>query len=220
MEFRNWVDNELSEQIWKDKYQQNNETFDAWIARVSNGDKEVADLILSKKFLFGGRILAYRGIEDRKLTYSNCYVLEPPEDSIEGIYKTAGELARTFSYGGGCGIDISKLRPKGSPVNNAAMTTSGPVSFMDTFSQVSSVIGQEGRRGALMISMDVNHADIEEFIDAKKNTDKLEGCNISVRVDDFFMTKVAAGDNDANRLFDKLVENNWNYAEPKIYWVL
>ena len=66
MEFRNWVDNELSEQIWKDKYQQNNETFDAWIARVSNGDKEVADLILSKKFLFGGRILAYRGIEDRK----------------------------------------------------------------------------------------------------------------------------------------------------------
>ena len=220
VEFNDWINNELSEQIWKDKYQYQDESFEDWLSRISNNNDKVKDLILSKKFLFGGRILAYRGITDRKLTYSNCYVLDPPEDSIEGIYKTAAELARTFSFGGGCGIDISKLRPKGSPVNNAALTTSGAVSFMDTFSQVSSTIGQEGRRGALMISMDVNHNDIEEFINAKQNTDKLEGCNISVRANDAFMTKVTTGDeNDANKLFAKIVENNYNYAEPGLlYW--
>ena len=151
------------------------------------------------------------------------------EDSIEGIYDTAKHLARTFSYGGGCGIDISNLRAKGMPVNNAALTTSGAVSFMDTFSQVSSTIGQAGRRGALMISMDCNHPDIEDFIDAKKNTDKLEGCNISVRCDDEFMEKVD-GINSTEHAVDKkeikehklmmkLVENNWNYAEPGIlFW--
>lgn len=217
--FRDWINDDLSEQIWQDKYQYGDESFDHWLDRVSNNNPEVKRLILQKKFLFGGRILAYRGINDRKLTYSNCYVLNPPEDSIEGIYKTASELARTFSYGGGCGIDISNLRPKGSPVNNAAMTTSGAVSFMDTYNQVSATIGQEGRRGALMISMDVNHDDIHEFVNSKKNTDKLEGCNISVRVDNLFMTRVVAGDGDANKLFYDIVENNYNYAEPGLlYW--
>jgi ribonucleoside-diphosphate reductase alpha chain len=194
MNIQDWLgkDNELGIQIWKDKYQFENETFEEWLERVSAGNKEIKELIKQKKFLFGGRILANRGLDmlGRKVTYSNCYVLPQVPDSIEGIYETARDLARTFSYGGGVGIDISNLRPKGSPVNNAAKTTTGAVSFMETFSNVSSVIGQEGRRGALMISMDCNHQDIEDFIDAKKNTDKLEGCNISVRVNDEFMEKV------------------------------
>ncbi|MDV7402731.1 hypothetical protein RZS08_65520, partial [Arthrospira platensis SPKY1] len=102
-------------------------------------------------------------------TYSNCYVLEAPEDSIEGIFDTASKLARTFSYGGGVGIDLGRLRPKGAKVNNSAKATTGAVSFMDLFSMTTGLIGQNGRRGALMLSMPVTHPDIEEFIDVKKD---------------------------------------------------
>ena len=219
MKINEWLDSQLGIDIWERKYQQNNESFEEWITRVSGGNEDVAQLIREKKFLFGGRILASRGITDRKVTYSNCYVLPKVEDSIEGIYDTAKHLARTFSYGGGVGIDISQLRAKGMPVNNAAKTTSGAVSFMETFSQVSSVIGQEGRRGALMISMDCNHPDVEDFIDAKKNTDKLEGCNISVRCTDDFMGKSNKDGTKEKELMMKLAENNWNYAEPGIlFW--
>ena len=218
MKLEQWIKTELGQNIWEGKYRYNKESFDEWLERVSGGDTAVKDLIEQKKFLFGGRILASRGVTDRKVTYSNCYVLPQVEDSIEGIYDTTKNLARTFSYGGGVGIDISKLRPKGAPVNNAAKTTSGAVSFMDTFSQVSSVIGQEGRRGALMISMDCYHRDIADFIDAKKNTDKLEGCNISVRCSDKFMEDSRVEDETFNMMM-KLAENNWNYAEPGIlYW--
>lgn len=219
MELKNWLDTQLGQDIWTRKYQNGDETFDQWLDRVSNGDDAVKDLILSKKFIFGGRILASRGITDRKVTYSNCYVLPPVGDSIEEIYDTNKYLARTFSYGGGCGIDISQLRPKGSPVNNAALTTTGAVSFMETFNNTSQTIGQKGRRGALMISMDVNHAEIEDFINAKTRNKKLEECNISVRTDDLFMTRVIAGDGNANELMYKLAENNWNWGEPgMLFW--
>lgn len=219
MELKNWLDTQLGQDIWTRKYQNGTETFEQWLDRVSNGDTEVKDLILSKKFIFGGRILASRGITDRKVTYSNCYVLPPVGDSIEEIYDTNKYLARTFSYGGGCGIDISQLRPKGSPVNNAALTTTGAVSFMETFNNTSQTIGQKGRRGALMISMDVNHAEIEDFINAKTQNKKLEQCNISVRTDDLFMTRVIAGDGNANELMYKLAENNWNWGEPgMLFW--
>lgn len=219
MELKNWLDTQLGQDIWTRKYQNGTETFEQWLDRVSNGDDAVKDLILSKKFIFGGRILASRGITDRKVTYSNCYVLPPVGDSIEEIYDTNKYLARTFSYGGGCGIDISQLRPKGSPVNNAALTTTGAVSFMETFNNTSQTIGQKGRRGALMISMDVNHAEIEDFINAKTQNKKLEQCNISVRTDDLFMTRVIAGDGNANELMYKLAENNWNWGEPgMLFW--
>ena len=219
MELKNWLDTQLGQDIWTRKYQNGDETFDQWLDRVSNGDDAVKDLILSKKFIFGGRILASRGITDRKVTYSNCYVLPPVGDSIEEIYDTNKYLARTFSYGGGCGIDISQLRPKGSPVNNAALTTTGAVSFMETFNNTSQTIGQKGRRGALMISMDVNHAEIEDFINAKTQNKKLEECNISVRTDESFMNRVINGDDNANKLMYKLAENNWNWGEPgMLFW--
>lgn len=219
MELKNWLNTQLGQDIWTRKYQNGDETFDQWLDRVSNGDDAVKDLILSKKFIFGGRILASRGITDRKVTYSNCYVLPPVGDSIEEIYDTNKYLARTFSYGGGCGIDISQLRPKGSPVNNAALTTTGAVSFMETFNNTSQTIGQKGRRGALMISMDVNHAEIEDFINAKTQNKKLEQCNISVRTDESFMNRVINGDDNANKLMYKLAENNWNWGEPgMLFW--
>ena len=211
MELKDWGLSQLGMDIWAKKYQNNGESFEEWLDRVSNGDKDVKQLIVDKKFLFGGRILASRGVTDRKVTYSNCYVLPQVEDSIEGIYDAAKHLARTFSYGGGVGIDISNLRPKGSPVNNAAKTTTGAVSFMELYNTTTTLIGQEGRRGALMISMDCEHPDIEDFIDAKRNTYELEGCNISVRTNGDFIKN--------SPLMHKLAENNWNYAEPGIlYW--
>lgn len=211
MELQDWKLSELGEDIWKKKYQRNGESFEDWLERVSGGDLDVIQLIVDKKFLFGGRILSNRGITNRGVTYSNCYVIAPPEDSIEGIYITAMKLARTFSYGGGCGVDISTLRPKGAEVHNAALTTSGAVSFMDVLEQTARVIGQNGRRGALMISMDSSHPDIHDFIDAKLDN-KLEKCNISVRMSD---------DDMENKpdILNHIALNNYDWAEPGIlYW--
>lgn len=239
MRVEDWLgkDNQLGIDIWKKKYCHNNESFDDWLNRVSGGDKKIAQLIKDKKFLFGGRILSNRGITNEKVTYSNCYVISPPEDNIESIYETTKKLARTYSYGGGCGIDISKLSPKGAKIGNQAKTTSGAVSFMDTFNQVTEQIGQLGRRGALMISIDCTHPDLEDFISIKQNTNKVTSANISVRVSDEFM-KAVEENNDwelsytrpetgetinkivkAREIYHKLCENNWNYAEPGIlFW--
>ena len=211
MELKDWNLSKLGEDIWHNKYQQNNESFDDWIKRVSGGNEQVAQLIVDKKFLFGGRILSNRGIQDRGITCSNCYVIKPVEDNIESIFDTAGKLARTFSYGGGCGIDISNLREKGAEVHNAAKTTSGAVSFMDVFELAARVIGQNGRRGALMISMDCHHPDIHDFIDAKLDN-KLEKCNISVKMGDKDME-------NREDVLEHIAHNNWDWAEPGIlYW--
>lgn len=142
-------DNKLGIDIWNGKYRKDeHETFDKWLNRVSGGNKNIAELIRQKKFLFGGRILSNRGLENdgKKITLSNCYVVTPPEDSIESIFECASKLARTYSYGGGCGVDISKLAPRGAKVNNTAEHTSGSVSFMDLYSLVTELIGQNGRR--------------------------------------------------------------------------
>lgn len=187
-----WLDgNQLAYDIWTKKYRFNNETFNDWLNRVSNNNENVKRMILEKKFLFGGRILANRGIQDfQKITFSNCYVIPPVEDSIEGIYRACAQLARTYSYGGGCGIDISNLRPTGAIVHNAAKTTSGAVSFMGSFDEVTKVIGQNGRRGALMISLDINHPDVQEFVNIKTDLNKVTSANISVRVNNYFMAAV------------------------------
>ena len=238
MDINNWLTSQLAIDQFNKKYRNNNETFEEWLDRVTNGDKIVKRLILDKKFIYGGRILANRGLQklDQKVTYSNCYVLSPPDDNIESIYDTCAKLARTFSYGGGVGIDISNLRPKGAPVHNAAKTTTGAVSFMPTFSQVAETIGQKGRRGALMISMDVNHPDIEEFINIKTDLNAVTKANISVKINNDFIEavknnkeyecvfKLEDGNEirrtiDANKIMDILALNNWSMAEPGIlYW--
>ena len=238
MEVKDWLRSPLSIDEYEEKYRYEDETFDDFLERVTNGDKEVQQLIIDKKFIYGGRILANRGLRDKgkKVTYSNCYVLSPPEDNIESIYETCGKLARTFSYGGGVGIDISKLRPKKAPVNNAARTTTGAVSFMPTFSQVAETIGQKGRRGALMISMDVSHPDIEEFIDIKTDLNAVTKANISVKITDDFIQAVKNNEKypctftlenggtickfiDAREIMSKLALNNWRMGEPGIlYW--
>ena len=191
-----WLkNNELSLAIYNKKYRNGDETFEQFLDRVSGHNETVKELIRKKKFIFGGRILASRGLADRKVTYSNCYVISPPEDNIESIFECCSKLARTYSYGGGCGTDLSKLRPNGSLVHNASKTSSGPVSFMDMFSQVTQTISQNGRRGALMLSLDVRHPDIEEFIDCKTDLGRVNYANISVRINNEFMQAVY-NDND------------------------
>lgn len=243
MTVQEWLgaDNKLGIEIWERKYRYNNETFDEWLERVSAGNQQVKQLIIDKKFLFGGRILASRGLQkinpDIKVTYSNCYVLGAPEDNLESIFECASKLARTYSYGGGVGIDLSKLAPVGAKVRNAAKHSSGAVSFMDLYSMVTGLISQNGRRGALMLSMSCDHPDIEEFIDIKKDLDRVTKANISVRVTDEFMQAVV--DNrefelkftrketgevisktvNARDLMMKLAYNNWDMGEPGIlFW--
>lgn len=232
-------ENQIGIDIWEKKYRYNNESFDEWVDRVSGGDEDVKELILSKKFLFAGRILSNRGTQKdgRKVTYSNCYVIPPPEDSLESIFDCAKSLARTFSYGGGCGIDISKLSPKGAHINNAAKETSGAISFMDLYSLTTELIGQNGRRGALMISISCDHPDIEDFITIKSDLDKITKANLSIRVTNEFMravendstytlsfTREETGEEikktiKARELFDKFCYMNWDYGEPAfLFW--
>lgn len=138
--------NQLSLDIWHKKYQINNESFEEWLNRVSGNNQHIKQLIIEKKFLFGGRVLAGRGIKENKQTLSNCYVLPMPEDNLESIFEVAKMMARTYSTGGGVGINISKLRPKDTIVHNAAKNTTGPTSFMELYSFVTGLIGQNNRR--------------------------------------------------------------------------
>ena len=239
MTVQDWLgaDNQLGIDIWERKYRRNDETFDQWLDRVSGKDSRVRELIVKKKFIPGGRILSNRGITNSRVTYSNCYVIAPPEDSIEAIYESRMKLARTYSYGGGCGIDISKLAPAGAKVHNQAERTTGAVSFMQGYSQTTEEIGQNGRRGALMISLDCHHPDLPEFIDIKTKENSVTKANISVRVTDDFMqavennadwtmtfTRPETGETiertlPAKQLFNRLCENNWNWAEPgMLFW--
>lgn len=241
MRVEEWLgkDNQLGIDIWKKKYCHNNESFDEWLDRVSGGNENIKLLIMEKKFLFGGRILSNRGLakEGRKITYSNCYVIPAPEDNLESIFDTAKYLARTYSYGGGCGVDLGKLAPNGAKVRNAAESSSGAVSFMDFYSTVTGLISQNGRRGALMLSMPINHPDIEEFISIKSDLNKVTKANISVRVTDDFMKAVENNEDyevsfvreatgeiikktfNAKEFFHKLCKLNWDYAEPGLlYW--
>lgn len=119
-------------------------------------------------FLPGGRVIAGAGDLYRLKTLANCFVSVIDGDNIESIYKAAYECARTYSYGGGIGVDISVLRPKGSVVHNAADNSTGSVSFMEIYSLTTGLIGQSGRRGALMLTLDVKHPDVMDFINAKK----------------------------------------------------
>ncbi|MBI2971517.1 MAG: adenosylcobalamin-dependent ribonucleoside-diphosphate reductase [Candidatus Aenigmarchaeota archaeon] len=119
-------------------------------------------------FLPGGRVIAGAGDLYRLKTMANCFFTLIDEDNLESIYKTAYECARTYSYGGGIGVDISCLRPKNSIVHNAADSSTGSVSFMEIFSLTTGLIGQSGRRGALMLTIDVKHPDAPLFVNVKK----------------------------------------------------
>ena len=170
---------------------------------------------------------------------SNCFVIgnDGTSDSYGGIMKTDQEQVQLMKRRGGVGHDLSGIRPKGSPVKNSALTSTGIVPFMERYSNSTREVAQDGRRGALMLSISVNHPDSEDFIDAKLDSTKVTGANVSVKMTDDFMRAVINGtdftqqypinsDNpkytkqaDARKLWDKIVHNAWKSAEPGIlFW--
>ncbi len=186
------------------------------------------------RFIPGGRIMHAIG-NPKRVTALNCYVIPIKDDSIESIFDWMKESARTYSLGGGVGVDISVLRPAGAPVNNAARTSTGSISFMELMSLTTGTIGQSGRRGALMITIADNHPDVLEFTRIKRNQNRVRYANISVRISDAFMRAVEAGgdwtlsfDNDrahmratvkARDVWHELISGARNHAEPGvIFW--
>ncbi|MDO5301373.1 MAG: adenosylcobalamin-dependent ribonucleoside-diphosphate reductase [Tissierellia bacterium] len=233
-----WNMTDLQRDIYEKKYRYKNETFEEFLERVSGGMSNIKKAIANKAFMPAGRILAGRGLhkDGVKITLSNCYVMPQVEDNIESIYDTAKWMARTYSYGGGVGLTLNKLRPKGSKVNNAASTTTGAVSFMDLYSMTTGLIGMRGRRGALMLNMDCTHPDIMDFINVKRDLSKVTSANISVNCSDEFFQAVeneedfqlrftveATGEEisktvDAREMLKNLAFNNWDMAEPGILY--
>lgn len=170
---------------------------------------------------------------------SNCFVIgnKGDSDSYGGILKIDQEQVQLMKRRGGVGHDLSHIRPKSSPVKNSALTSTGIVPFMERYSNSTREVAQDGRRGALMLSVSINHPDAEDFIDAKMEQGKVTGANVSVRIDDGFMQAVKDKKNyrqsypifsenpkytreiEAERLWNKIVHNAWKSAEPGIlFW--
>ena len=248
--YKVWWDDEIPQNIIKKKYMHDDELkiveqegfdagFNAFIKRVSSifSTKELQDFmaesIIDGTFLPAGRTLYAAGCKGKfRATTSNCYILPSPKDNIESIFDVGKEMARIFSLGGGAGINLSNLRPKGAKVNNSAKTSSGAVSFMDVYNVIGEVIGNNGRRAAILISLNCDHPDIEEFLTIKQNNDKIQGANISICFTDDFMTSVISNENfelhfkneengeevkkeiNARDFFRKFCEAQYDWGEP------
>jgi ribonucleoside-diphosphate reductase alpha chain len=243
-----YPDNELAVDVLRSKYLAPGETgpLQMWdrIARAMASvekDKEYwydrfFSLLLDFKFIPGGRVMHGAGREEsrRKPTLSNCYVIPIEEDSLEGIYRCLNESAMVYRTGGGVGTDLSILRPKGSPVNATVDKSPGCTAFMNLLSESTNAVSQAGRRGALMLTLRVDHPDIEDFITIKNDANrvKVQYANISVLVTHEFMEAVLA-DRDfdlrwggqvyrtvrARELWNKIITNAHSSAEPGIiFW--
>ncbi len=216
------------------------------IARIENKypnpltENEIFELIRDFKYIVPqGSPMTGIGNNFQIASLSNCFVIghDGPSDSYGGIMKIDQEQVQLMKRRGGVGHDLSHIRPKGSPVLNSALTSTGIVPFMERYSNSTREVAQDGRRGALMLSISIKHPDAEGFIDAKMSKGKVTGANVSVRIDDDFMKAVA--DNaaylqqyptesdtpsykkeiDARKLWDKIIHNAWQSAEPGIlFW--
>ncbi len=203
-------------------------------------EKDIYNVIKDFKYIIpqGGPMTGI-GNHFQVASLSNCFVIgnDGDSDSYGGIMKIDQEQVQLMKRRGGVGHDLSHIRPKGSPVKNSALTSTGIVPFMERYSNSTREVAQDGRRGALMLSVAIKHPDSESFIDAKMNEGKVTGANVSVKIDDEFMNAVI-NDNkytqtypvhsnhpqytkniDAKRLWEKIVHNAWKSAEPGIlFW--
>ena len=208
--------------------------------RNAMNEDDLFELIKDFKYIVpqGGPMTGI-GNDVQIASLSNCFVIgnDGNSDSYGGIMKIDQEQVQLMKRRGGVGHDLSHIRPKGSPVKNSALTSTGIVPFMERYSNSTREVAQDGRRGALMLSVSIKHPDSEQFIDAKMETGKVTGANVSVRIDDDFMTAVdnetkytqaypVEAENpsykkevDATRIWDKIVHNAWKSAEPGIlFW--
>lgn len=203
-------------------------------------ESEIFDLIKEFKYIVPqGSPMAGIGNPYQIASLSNCFVIGNPgnSDSYGGVMKIDQEQVQLMKRRGGVGHDLSHIRPKGSPVNNSALTSTGIVPFMERYSNSTREVAQDGRRGALMLSVSINHPDAEDFINAKLEQGKVTGANVSVRIDDTFMKAVKNGTEyvqkypifssqpkvsksiNATSLWKKIVHNAWKSAEPGIlFW--
>lgn len=203
-------------------------------------EEEVFEIIRGFKYIVPqGSPMAGIGNPYQIASLSNCFVIgnQGNSDSYGGIMKVDQEQVQLMKRRGGVGHDLSHIRPKGSPVKNSALTSTGIVPFMERYSNSTREVAQDGRRGALMLSVSINHPDSEDFIDAKMQQGKVTGANVSVRIDDQFMKAVKEKGNylqkypvfsekpkykkeiQAEGLWKKIVHNAWKSAEPGIlFW--
>lgn len=202
--------------------------------------EQIMDLLRDFKYVIpqGGPMTGV-GNHLQIASLSNCFVIghENPADSYGGIIRIDEEQVQLMKRRGGVGHDLSHIRPTGSPVLNSALTSTGIVPFMERYSNSTREVAQDGRRGALMLSLSIKHPDAERFIDAKTEQGKVTGANVSVRIDDQFMKAVIAGkpysqqfpinssdpllkrEIDARTLWNKIIHNAWKSAEPGVlFW--
>ena len=202
--------------------------------------EEIFEVIKNFKYIVPqGSPMAGIGNPFQIASLSNCFVIgnNGESDSYGGIMKIDQEQVQLMKRRGGVGHDLSHIRPKGSPVKNSALTSTGIVPFMERYSNSTREVAQDGRRGALMLSVSINHPDAEDFIDAKLEQGKVTGANVSVRIDDAFMKAVKRNEKytqlyptfsknplyskeiEATKIWKKIVYNAWKSAEPGIlFW--
>ena len=221
------------------KYRLPNEAFNEACARqaaaMADGEEHrqsYKDILLNQRFMPAGRVQAAMG-SPRDVTAYNCFVSGVIEDSMESIMERATQAAETMRRGGGIGFDFSRIRPSGDRIVSLDSSASGPVSFMGIFDAVCQTIMSAGhRRGAMMAVLRVDHPDIEEFIRAKRNENRLTNFNISVGVTDEFMECVRDDKPftlqfderqyraiNAKALWDEIMRNNWDWAEPGVLFL-
>ena len=203
-------------------------------------EDRVFDLIKNFKYIVPqGSPMSGIGNDFQVGSLSNCFVigLDGTPDSYGGIIKVDEEQVQLMKRRGGVGHDLSHIRPKGSPVKNSALTSTGLVPFMERFSNSTREVAQDGRRGALMLSVSIKHPDSEAFIDAKMTEGRITGANVSVRIDDEFMDAAINGKTyvqkypidsaeplykkevDASAIWAKVIHNAWKSAEPGVlFW--
>ncbi len=184
-----WSDNDERQDMILSKYLIPGEDKKAFIKRIAFGKSTLEKIFRHKEAIFGGRNLYAIG-RDGNITGSNCYVVKDPEDSLESIYLVDYQIARTYSYGGGQGMNLSKIRPKGAKVNNSSNTTPGVMVFAEKYSHTTLNTQQDNRRGALMLVLNIDHPDIIDFITTKLDLNKINGANISIAINDQFMKAV------------------------------
>lgn len=182
----NWNNLDERQEIILSKYTKPGETVDQFLDRISMGDKDLREIFERGEALWGGRNLYAIG-RDGNITGSNCYVTKDPDDSLEGVYRADYEIAKTYSYGGGQGMNLSQLRPKDAKVNNTSNTSPGPMVFAEKYSHTTLNTQQHKRRGALMLVMNDDHPDIIDFITSKLDLEKINGANISIAISSEFM---------------------------------
>ena len=234
-----WHQTIIGQEILKKKYFYEGEDFSGFVSRVSSIFQDgslggsIGNAIENADFFLAGRSLYGAGSKGKfRATMSNCYIQPCPEDNIESIYDVAKQTARIFSMGGGCGVNLSKLRPRGAKVNNSAGTSTGSVSFIKLFDATGDIIGAHGRRAALLIGLNCDHPDIEEFMQVKQNNTEIQSANLSILFTNEFMQAVknnadftlrfdvqSTGEHierviNAREFFLNFCASNHDYAEP------